>query len=69
MYSDTFVALMAGVIILPACFAYGISPDKGPSLLFMTLPNVFNHMPGERMGSTVLYIHVICGTFHGYSGV
>ena len=31
---DTFVALMAGVIILPACFAYGISPDKGPSLLF-----------------------------------
>ena len=56
MYLDTFVALMAGVIILPACFAYGISPDKGPSLLFMTLPNVFNHMPGGRVWGVLFFI-------------
>ena len=56
MYLDTFVALMAGVIILPACFAYGISPDKGPSLLFMTLPNVFNHMPGGRVWGILFFI-------------
>ena len=51
MYLDTFVALMAGVIILPACFA-----DKGPSLLFMTLPNVFNHMPGGRVWGVLFFI-------------
>ena len=56
MYLDTFVALMAGVIILPACFAYGISPDMGPSLLFMTLPNVFNHMPGGRVWGVLFFI-------------
>ena len=56
MYLDTFVALMAGIIILPACFAYGISPDKGPSLLFMTLPNVFNHMPGGRVWGIMFFI-------------
>lgn len=46
---DTSVALMAGFIIIPACFAYGIKPDAGPSLLFITLPNVFNHMAGGRI--------------------
>ena len=45
MLLDTFVALMAGIIIIPACFAYGVKPDAGPSLLFITLPNLFNHMP------------------------
>ena len=43
---DTFVALMAGLIIFPACFAFGVTPDQGPSLIFVTLPNVFNAMPG-----------------------
>lgn len=43
---DTFVAFMAGLIIFPACFAFGVTPDKGPSLIFVTLPNVFNAMPG-----------------------
>ena len=41
---DTSIAFMAGLIIIPACFAYGIHPDAGPSLLFITLPNVFHHM-------------------------
>ena len=39
---DTFVAIVAGLIIFPACFAYGIAPDAGPSLIFLTLPRVFS---------------------------
>ncbi len=46
---DTVVALTAGIIIIPACFAYGINPGAGPSLLFITLPNVFNQMPGGQL--------------------
>jgi NSS family neurotransmitter:Na+ symporter len=42
---DTMVAFMAGLIIFPACFAYGVDPGEGPGLVFVTLPNVFNHMP------------------------
>ena len=41
---DTFVALMAGFIIIPVCFAYGVEPGSGPSLLFITLPTLFNNM-------------------------
>lgn len=46
---DTFVALMAGLIIFPACFAYGVEAGSGPSLIFITLPNVFNAMAGGRL--------------------
>ena len=53
---DTFVALMAGFIIIPACFAFGIEPDSGPSLLFITLPNVFNHMIGGRIWGLCFFI-------------
>ena len=56
MCLDTFVALMAGIIIIPACFAYGVQPDSGPSLLFITLPNVFNHMAGGRLWGTAFFI-------------
>lgn len=56
MCLDTFVALMAGVIIIPACFAYGVQPDSGPSLLFITLPNVFNHMAGGRLWGTAFFV-------------
>jgi len=53
---DTFVALMAGFIIIPACFAYGIQPDRGPDLLFVTLPNVFNHMAGGRIWGCAFFV-------------
>lgn len=53
---DTFVALMAGFIIIPACFAYGGEPDAGPPLLFITLPNVFNNMSGGRIWGTCFFI-------------
>lgn len=53
---DTFVALMAGFIIIPACFAFGVQPDAGPSLLFITLPNVFNHMAFGQIWGTCFFI-------------
>ena len=53
---DTAVAFMAGLIIFPACFAYGISPDSGPSLIFITLPNVFNHMAGGRLWGSMFFL-------------
>lgn len=56
---DTFVALTAGLIIFPACFAYGINPGEGPSLIFITLPNVFNHMSGGRIWGTLFFLFML----------
>ncbi|WP_343208125.1 sodium-dependent transporter [Anaerolentibacter hominis] len=53
---DTFVALVAGLIIFPACFAFGVNPDSGTSLIFLTLPNVFNAMPGGRIWGTLFFV-------------
>ena len=53
---DTFVALTAGFIIIPACFAYGVEPGAGPSLLFITLPNLFNNMPAGRLWGTAFFV-------------
>ncbi|MDE7332207.1 MAG: sodium-dependent transporter [Lachnospiraceae bacterium] len=53
---DTFVALMAGMIIIPACFSYGIEPDAGPSLIFITLPQIFNKMAGGRIWGTLFFL-------------
>ncbi len=53
---DTFVALMAGLIIFPACFSFGVSPSSGPNLLFVTLPNVFNDMPLGRFWGSLFFL-------------
>ncbi len=53
---DTAVAFMSGLIIFPACFAFGIEPTSGPSLIFITLPNVFNNMPGSRIWGTLFFL-------------
>lgn len=53
---DTFVALMAGLIIFPACFAFGVDQTQGPGLIFVTLPNVFNKMPGGRIWGTLFFV-------------
>lgn len=53
---DTFVALMAGFIIIPACFAYQVKPDAGPSLLFITLPSVFAHMGGGKIWGICFFV-------------
>ena len=53
---DTFVAFTSGLIIFPACFAYGINPDAGPALIFQTLPTVFNHMPLGRLWGSLFFV-------------
>lgn len=53
---DTFVALTAGFIIIPACFAYGIEPDAGPSLVFITLPNIFAQMKAGFLWNALFFL-------------
>ena len=60
---DTFVALMSGVIIFPACFAYDIQPDSGPSLIFITLTEVFVNMPGGRLWGTLFFLFMTFASF------
>lgn len=57
---DTFVAMMAGVIIFPACFTYGIAPNAGPPLIFITLPNVFNEMAGGQFWGFLFFVFMAC---------
>lgn len=63
---DTFVAIVSGLIIFPACFAFGVSPDSGPSLIYITLPNVFNAMPGGRIWGALFFVFM---TFAAFSTV
>lgn len=53
---DTLVAFLSGLIIFPACFAFGVQPDSGPNLIFVTLPNVFNAMPGSRLWGGLFFL-------------
>lgn len=53
---DTFVAVVAGLIIFPACFAFGINPGEGPGLVFVTLPNVFREMVGGRIWGSLFFL-------------
>ena len=63
---DTMVALCSGLIIFPACFAYGVDPDSGPSLVFITLPNVFNHIALGRFWGSLFFLFL---TFAAFSTV
>lgn len=60
---DTFVAICAGLIIFPACFSYGISPDAGPQLIFVTLPNVFVNMAGGRLWGALFFAFMTFASF------
>ena len=53
---DTFVAFCAGLIIFPACYAFGVQPDAGAPLLFITLPNVFNNMVGGQIWGSLFFV-------------
>ena len=53
---DTFVAFVSGLIIFPSAFAYGVQPDSGPNLIFVTLPNIFNEMPGGRLWGALFFV-------------
>ncbi len=57
---DTVVALLAGIIIFPACFTYGVQPNAGPSLIFITLPNIFNEMMGGDIWGFIFFLFMAC---------
>lgn len=63
---DTIVAISAGLIIFPACFSFGVQPDAGPSLIFVTLPNIFINMPGGRIWGALFFLFM---TFAAFSTV
>ena len=63
---DTFVAIIAGLIIFPSCFAFNVEPDSGPSLIFITLPNVFTSMKGSRIWGSLFFLFM---TFAAFSTV
>ena len=56
---DTFVAIMAGLIIFPACFSYGLDVGAGPSLLFVTLPTILQDIPMGQLFAIILYMAMI----------
>lgn len=56
---DTFVAIVAGLIIFPACFSFGIRPNSGPNLIFITLPNVFNEMSGGQIWGSLFFLFML----------
>lgn len=56
---DTAVALLAGLIIFPACFSFGVAPDSGPNLLFITLPNIFNVMSGGLLWGSLFFLFMV----------
>ena len=60
---DTFVAIMAGFIIFPACYTYNIEPGAGPSLLFDTMATVFNNMAGGRLWGTLFFLFMVFAAF------
>ena len=66
---DTFVAIVAGMIIFPACYAFGIAPDAGPSLIFKTLPPVFAGMAGGRIWGTMFFIFLFLAALSTMIGV
>ena len=63
---DTFVALVAGLIIFPACFTYNVEPGAGPSLIFITLPHIFMNMPFGRFWGSLFFLFM---TFAAFSTV
>lgn len=60
---DTFVAICSGLIIFPACFAFGVEPDAGPSLIFQTLPRVFVNMAGGRIWGALFFLFMTFASF------
>jgi len=60
---DTIVALFSGLIIFPACFSYGVQPDAGPSLIFITLPRIFVNMSMGRLWGTLFFLFMTFASF------
>ena len=60
---DTFVAITSGLIIFPACFTFNVDQTSGPSLIFITLPNIFNHIPLGRLWGSLFFIFMSFAAF------
>ena len=60
---DTFVAIVSGLIIFPACFSYSVEPDAGPALIFLTLPKIFAEMPGGMIFGTLFFLFMTFASF------
>ena len=60
---DTFVAIVSGLIIFPACYSYGVEAGAGPPLIFIALPQVFIHMPGGRIWGTLFFLFLTFASF------
>ena len=60
---DTFVAIFAGLIIFPACSAFGVNADSGPSLIFVTLPNIFSNMAGGQLWGSLFFLFMSFAAF------
>lgn len=66
---DTFVALTAGLIVIPACFAFHVEPAAGPGLVFITLPNIFTQMPGGRIWGSLFFLFLFFAALSTIVGV
>ena len=66
---DTFVAIISGLIIFPACFSYDVQPDQGPALIFITLPKVFINMPMGRVWGTMFFMFMTFASFSTVTAV
>ena len=66
---DTFVAIMSGLIIFPACFSFGVEPTQGPSLIFVTLPKIFINMPFGRLWGTLFFLFMSFASFSTLTAV
>ena len=66
---DTFVAFISGLIIFPACFAYGVQPDQGPALIFITLPNIFVNMPLGQLWGALFFVFMTFASFSTVTAV
>ncbi len=66
---DTLVAILSGVIIFPACFSYNVAPGQGPSLIFITLPEIFINMPLGRLWGTLFFVFMTFASFSTVTAV
>ena len=66
---DTFVAFLSGLIIFPACFAYDVKPDQGPSLIFITLPEIFLNMPIGALWGALFFVFMTFASFSTVTAV
>ena len=66
---NTFVAFVAGLVVIPSCFAFGVDPGAGPGLVFQTLPNIFNQMAGGRIWGALFFLFMIFAAMSTVVGV